>query len=134
MLAATFETLPLYFGFLATSVALIAVAVGIYLLVTPYREIALIREGNSAAAISLGGTVIGLSIALFSIASGTYAVLDLALWGAVALLCQIGVFIVVSFKLPGFRQGIEEDRVGYGITLGAFSIAMGVLNAGSLSI
>ncbi|WP_119681357.1 DUF350 domain-containing protein [Indioceanicola profundi] len=129
-----FETLPLYFLFLGTGVILIALAVAIYVMITPYREITLIREGNSAAAISLGGTVIGLSIALFSIASGTYDVLDLALWGAVALASQIAVFVLVSFKLPGFRQGIESDRVGYGITLGAFSIAMGILNAGSLSV
>lgn len=128
------ETLPLYFTFLGVSVALLAVAVTLYMLITPYREVALIREGNSAAAVSLGGTVIGMAIALFSIASGTYAILDLLLWGAVALVCQIGVFAIVCLKLPGFRQGIEQDRLGYGITLGAFSIAMGILNAGALSI
>lgn len=128
------ETLPLYFTFLGVSVALLAVAVTLYMLITPYREVALIREGNSAAAVSLGGTVIGMAIALFSIASGTYAILDLLLWGAVALVCQIAVFAIVCLKLPGFRQGIEQDRLGYGITLGAFSIAMGILNAGALSI
>lgn len=133
MLATTFETLPLYFGFLAASVGLIAGALGLYLLVTPYKEIALIRAGNSAAAVSLGGTAIGMAIALKSVAAGTYEVLDLVLWGGVALICQIAVFLVVSAKLPGFREGIENDRIGYGITLGAFSIAMGILNAGSLT-
>lgn len=128
------ETLPLYFTFLGVSVALLAVAVTLYMLITPYREVTLIRQGNSAAAISLGGTVIGMAIALFSIASGTYAIRDLLLWGAVALVSQIAVFAIVCLKLPGFRQGIEEDRLGYGITLGAFSVAMGILNAGALSI
>jgi putative membrane protein len=128
------QTLPLYFTFLGTSVALLAVAVTIYMMITPYREIALIRQGNTAAAVSLGGTVIGMAIALFSIASGTYAVLDLLMWGAVALVCQLAVFGIVCLKLPGFRQGIEEDRLGYGITLAAFSIGMGILNAGALSV
>jgi putative membrane protein len=128
------QTLPLYFTFLGTSVGLLAVAVSIYMLITPYREIALIRQGNTAAAISLGGTVIGMAIALFSIASGTYAVLELLVWGAVALVCQLLVFVIVCLKLPGFRQGIEEDRLGYGITLATFSIAMGILNAGALSV
>ncbi|MDG5495905.1 DUF350 domain-containing protein [Niveispirillum sp. BGYR6] len=128
------QTLPLYFTFLGTSVALLAVAVTLYMLITPYREIALIRQGNTAAAVSLGGTVIGMAIALFSIASGTYAVLDLLMWGAVALVCQLAVFGIVCLKLPGFRQGIEEDRLGYGITLATFSIAMGILNAGALSV
>lgn len=133
MLATTFDTLPLYVTFLLTSVVLIALATAIYVMITPYREITLIRQGNAAAAVSLGGTVIGMAIALNSVAQGTYAVLDLALWGGVALVCQVLVFVLVSFKLPGFRQGIEEDRLGYGITLGAFSVAMGILNAGSLS-
>ncbi|QJE71798.1 DUF350 domain-containing protein [Aerophototrophica crusticola] len=133
MLATTFDTLPLYVTFLLTSVVLIAVATAIYVMITPYREITLIRQGNAAAAVSLGGTVIGMAIALNSVARGTYAVMDLALWGGVALVCQVLVFVLVSFKLPGFRQGIEEDRLGYGITLGAFSVAMGILNAGSLS-
>ncbi len=128
------QTLPLYFTFLGTSVALLAVAVTLYMMITPYREIALIRQGNTAAAVSLGGTVIGMAIALFSIASGTYAVLDLLMWGAVALVCQLAVFGIVCLKLPGFRQGIEEDRLGYGITLAAFSIGMGILNAGALSV
>jgi len=127
------DTLPLYFGFLGTSVVLVGVAVTLYMLITPYREIMLIRQGNSAAAISLGGTVIGMSIALYSVAASTFDLLELAVWGAVALVSQLAIFALVSVKLPGFRQGVEEDRVGYGITLGAFSIAMGVLNAGALS-
>lgn len=128
------DTLPLYFTFLGTCVALLTVAVLLYMLITPYHEVRLIRQGNSAAAISLGGTVIGMAIALFSVASGTYAILELLLWGGVALVSQVAVFGLVCLKLPGFRQGIEEDRIGYGITLGAFSIAMGILNAGALSV
>lgn len=129
-----FETLPLYFLFLGVSVLLLAAALGVYTLITPYREYALIRQGNSAAAVSLGGTAIGMAIALSSVASGTYAILDLVVWGGVALVCQLLVFIIVCIKLPGFRQGIEADKLGYGVTLAAFSIAMGILNAGALSV
>lgn len=129
-----FETLPLYFAFVGTSVALLAVAIAVYTLITPYHEYRLIRQGNSAAAVSLGGTAIGMAIALHSVASGTYALLDLVVWGGIALACQLLVFIIVCIKLPGFRAGIEGDKLGYGITLGAFSIAMGILNAGALSV
>jgi putative membrane protein len=36
----------------------------LYALLTPHKEIALIREGNSAAALSLGGVFVGLAIPL----------------------------------------------------------------------
>ncbi len=125
--------LPLYLTFLATTVGLLAVAMAAYVMITPYKEIALIRQGNSAAAYSLGGTSIGMAVVLFSTASGTFEVTELAVWGAIGLVGQLFMFGVVSVLLPGLRQGIENDKASYGITLGMLSIAMGILNAGALS-
>ena len=128
-----YAALPLYLAFLGTAVGLLAVGLAIYLMITPYHEIRLIRQGNKAAAYSFGGTAIGMAIMLYSTASGTFNVLELAAWGAVGLVGQILVFLLVSVLVPGLKQGIEEDRTSQGILLGALSIAMGVLNAGALS-
>jgi putative membrane protein len=125
--------LPLYLAFLGATLGLLAVGLGIYVMLTPYREITLIRNGNRAAACSLGGTAVGMSIVLFSTASGTFNLLELVIWGSIGLVCQLAAFLIVSVMLPRFRQGIEQDNVGYGITLGAISVAMGILNAGALS-
>lgn len=125
--------LPLYLAFLGATLALLVVALAIYVMLTPYREITLIRQGNRAAACSLGGTALGMAIVLFSTASGTFEVLELAVWGGIGLVGQLAAFLVVSLMIPRFRQGIEEDNVAYGIVLGALSIAMGILNAGALS-
>lgn len=125
--------LPLYFAFLGTTLGLLALALAIYVMLTPYHEITLIRQGNRAAACSLGGTAIGMAIVLFSTASGTFALIELAVWGSIGLLSQLAAFLIVSLMIPKFRQGIEQDNVGYGIVLGGFSIAMGILNAGALS-
>ena len=51
----------LYF---ALSIALISVFIVLYTAITPYREIALIRAGNQAAAVSLGGAVLGFALRL----------------------------------------------------------------------
>jgi len=126
-------TLPLYLSFLGTNVALLAVALSAYVLITPYKEITLIRQGNSAAAYSLGGTSIGMAVVLFSTASGTFNVGELAAWGAIGLVGQLFMFLVVSRLLPGLSKGVEDDKVSYGLTLGMLSIAMGILNAGALS-
>jgi putative membrane protein len=128
-----FESLPLYLAFLGTAVALVAVGLGIYIMLTPYHEITLIRAGNRAAAYSLGGTAIGMALVLYSAASSTWRVVELAAWGGVGLVGQLLVFLLVSLIIPGLKQGIEDDKQGYGILLGALSIAMGILNAGALS-
>ena len=48
------NSLPAFAGYFATAIGLLAVFVLLYVFVTPYNEMALIREGNTAAAISLG--------------------------------------------------------------------------------
>jgi putative membrane protein len=129
-----FANLPLYLGFFGTTLGLLIAGLAIYLWVTPYSELRLIRAGNRAAALSLGGTAIGLAVTLTSVASSTWRLSELAAWGAVGLLAQIATFVVVAYVvLRGFREAIQEDRVGYGIALGSFSIAVGILNAGALS-
>jgi putative membrane protein len=129
-----FATLPLYLQFLGTSVALVALGLLAYVWATPHREFELIRAGNRAAALSFGGTVIGLAYAINSQSSSTMYVAELAAWGAVAVLIQIAIFFVVSrLLLRDFKAQIEKDNVAYGIVMGLISIAVGVLNAGALS-
>ncbi len=126
-------TLPLYLMFLAVAVALLAAALAIYVVLTPYREVTLIRGGNRAAAISFGGTAIGMAVVLSSTAASTSDVTELAVWGALGLIGQLFVFLVVTLLIPGLKQGLNDDKVAYGILLGALSIAMGILNAGAIS-
>lgn len=126
-------SLPLYASFLGTAIFLLAAALTIYVLITPHREVELIRGGNVAAALSLGGTAIGMAIVIFSTASSTYNVLELAVWSGIGLAGQLLVFGIVSTLIPGLSAGITQGRTSYGLLLAAFSIAMGILNAGALS-
>jgi putative membrane protein len=128
-----FADLPLYLAFLGTALGLFVVAMTIYVMITTHHEIALIRAGNKAAAYSFGGTAIGMAIVLYSTASGTFAVVELAAWGGIGLLGQLLVYFVVQAMIPGLKEGLEADRTAYGILLGSLSIAMGILNAGALS-
>jgi putative membrane protein len=58
----------------------------------------------------------------------------LAVWGGLGLVSQLAVFFVVWLLIPGLKTGMNEDNLAYGVLLGALSIAMGILNAGALSI
>ena len=59
------SSLPAFAGYFATALGLLAVFVVLYIFVTPYSELTLIREGNTAAAVSLGGAI-GTSLFLSS--------------------------------------------------------------------
>ncbi|HSV28595.1 MAG TPA: DUF350 domain-containing protein [Candidatus Omnitrophota bacterium] len=122
-----------YLAYFSVSLALLVGGVAAYAAITPYRELTLIRAGNSAAAWSLGGTALGLAAAIASAAAHSMSFLDMLLWAAIALVGQLAAFLAVSKLVPGLRGGIEDDKAGYGILLGALSLAVGLINAGSLT-
>lgn len=54
--------LPAFLAYFGTGTALIIVFALIYSLVTPHRELTLVREGNTAAATAFLGALVGLSL------------------------------------------------------------------------
>lgn len=128
-----FESFPLYAAFFGTALGLLTLGLTIYLWITPYHELRLIKAGNRAAAISFSGAAFGLALPLHAIANSTWQVLELAAWGVVALIVQLLVFLAVAFLLGDLRKGIEEDRVGYGIILGSFSFIVGLVNSAAIA-
>ena len=56
--------LPQFLLYFSLSLALLVVFLAVYLAVTPYHELTLIRQGNAAAAISLAGAIVGFVLPL----------------------------------------------------------------------
>ena len=125
--------LPNFVVYLGSAGLLIALFLTLYLYVTPYRELELIRKGNNAAAISLGGTLIGMCLALASAISHSAGLLDMLIWGLVALLVQLVVYRLVCWLMPDLNLAIHSGRVAPGILLGACSVAAGIINAACMS-
>ncbi len=125
-----FDEFLVYLGIAGT---LLAVFIGIYTRITPYREIALIRDGNVAAAFSLSGTIIGMVLPLASAIESSVNLIDLAVWATIALLVQLLVFIIARMALPNIAQDIPAGKQASGIFLGAISIAAGMLNAAAMT-
>jgi putative membrane protein len=127
------DYVPAYLAYMGVAVGMLIAAVGIYVVITPYREIALIRAGNATAACSLGGTVVGLAITLSSAVRYAVSIPDVVLWGATALVFQLLGFLLVRMVLPDLRQRIEQNMLSHGLLLGLTSIAIGILNAACLT-
>ncbi|HUL91086.1 MAG TPA: DUF350 domain-containing protein [Burkholderiales bacterium] len=115
------------------SVALVAVFLAVYVWVTPYREFALIRQGNLAASISLSGALLGFVIPLASAIAHSVAWWDMLLWGGVALVVQLLSYFIVRATVPTLAQDIPAGKTAQGLFLGATSLAIGILNAASMT-
>jgi putative membrane protein len=83
----------------------------LYILLTPHKEITLIREGNSAAAISLGGVMLGLSIPLAISLHASTSLIEIGVWGASTVAVQLLVFRLVDLILHGLPQRIQAGEV-----------------------
>lgn len=129
----SFTTFDDFLVYLAVALVLLAVFIAVYVRITPYREIALIREGNMAAAYSLSGALLGFVIPLAAAIEHSVNLLDMAIWGLVALVVQLLAFVVVKLLIPSLPRDIPADRAAAGFFLGALSLAVGLLNAACMS-
>lgn len=114
------------------SLVLVALFLAIYVRVTPYRELALIREGNTAAAASLSGAMLGFIIPLASAIANSVALWEMLLWGAIALIVQLLAYGAARLLLPQLAQDIPAGKTSQGVFLGALSVGVGILNAASM--
>ena len=126
----TFPNFALYF---AAGTVLIALFLVLYSSLTPYREFVLIRQGNIAAAIALSGSLIGFALPLTSVISHSVGMIDLGIWGLIALFVQLGGFLVARLMLPRLPQAIEQGTVSDGIFVAGLSITLGLLNAACMA-
>ncbi len=119
--------------YLAVSLGLLAMFATIYVRITPHREIELIRQGNIAAAYSFCGALLGFIVPLSSAVKHSVSLVDMAIWGLIALLVQVATFVVVKLMVPRICDNIAEGKEASGFFLGAFSLGVGLLNAACMS-
>ncbi|WP_428151957.1 DUF350 domain-containing protein [Brevundimonas sp.] len=106
----------------------------IYQWVTPYHERTLIRDGNPAAAIALGGALIGYVLPLASALSHTVSLMEFAAWALLAGVIQIGVFVAISrLAFKNLATRIEAGEIAAAIYLASISICVGLLNAACMT-
>lgn len=130
MLAYFTETLPHFLAYFGSAVALAVVFLFLYSMATPHKEFALIREGNAAAATQLTGTFLGFAVPVAVVIGNSVSIPDMLLWGAVAAVVQLVVFVVISrFLFKSVSDKITEDCMASGIFVGGMGLGTGILQA-----
>jgi len=117
-----------------TSLALLAAFITVYCLFTSYQEVTLIRGGNRAAALSLGGAIFGFVIPVAKVVSQSTSLLELVVWAVIAFVAQLLAYGVTFMLLPKLRKSITDDHVASGLLLATLAAAIGILNAASMAV
>ena len=117
----------------SVTLAMLAMGIFLYIKITPYDEIELVRAGNSAAAASLAGAIIGLAVPLaFSMASSV-TVWELLIWGPVTLFLQLIAFRLTDLMLRDLPKRITDGEMGAALLLISIKLAVAAINAAAVT-
>lgn len=126
--------LPILLLHFSLTILMLGLGAIIYVLVTPYHEIKLIKQGNSAAALSLSGALIGMGIPLSVAMAGSVNAFDILVYGAVSLVLQLVAYRVTDFVLKGIPERIENGEISAAITMVGIKISISLINAAAVSV
>ena len=126
------EAFPRFLIWTASAGAMLVVASTIYVLLTPWKELALVKGGNASAGLALAGAIAGLAIPIASTLASSVSLFDLLIWGVIALLLQLIVYRLVDVLLRDIPQRIEQDQAGAAIVLIAAKISSALILAAGL--
>ena len=117
----------------SVTVAILFAAATLYVMLTPHKEIRLIRDGNTAAAVSLGGVLVGLAIPLAVSLKASTGLVDLGLWGVAITLVQLLIFRLVDLILHGLPRRIQEGEMAAAALLVGAKLATALILAAAVS-
>ena len=126
--------LPAFLLYFLVGVALIATFAAIYLRLTAHDEIALIRAGNLAAAIALGGNLVGFAVPLEKAISQASSIPDCVLWAVAAMIIQFAAYGVARLLIPELSRKIEQDNLPAAAMLAVIAVISGTLAAASMTV
>lgn len=124
---------PVLIVHLIVTFALLVAGATLYALLTPWKEITLIREGNTAAAVAFGGVLVGLAVPLASSLSTATSIREIAIWGVATVVVQLFAFRLVDMVLTGLPQRIRDNEISAAVVLVGAKLATALILAAALT-
>jgi putative membrane protein len=125
--------LPNFLVYFGVSVAIFVAFLTIYTIVLPLHEWRLIREGNTAVALVLGGAMVGFAMPLATAIIRSGNLVDMAVWGIVSMLLQLGCFGALRVWRRDASAALANGDMAEATLLASASVALGLLNAACLT-
>lgn len=122
-----------FLAHLALAIVLSAIFLVAYVRTTPHQEHELIRKGNAAAALGLMGALVGFAIVLSRAIVISHGIGETLVWGGIGLVVQVAGHWALSRFLPRLYAAIEEGDMAAGVMKAGIAVALGMLNAASMT-
>jgi putative membrane protein len=122
-------------SYIGLAVVMLIIGIFFFEVTTKNKEFTLIKNGNKAAVYAFGGRILGLAIVLYASISNSVNMLDMVIWGSIAIIIQIVLFYLAELLTPTFNitNAIDEDNQAVGLFLLFLSVSIGLIIAASLT-
>jgi putative membrane protein len=111
---------------------LLLLAATVYILLTPWKELSLVRSGNTSAGVALAAAIVGLAVPIASTLASSITLPGLLIWGAVALLMQLIAYRLVDLLLRDIPARIANDEIGAAALLAGAKLSAALILAAGL--
>lgn len=105
----------------------------VYTRITPHKEFQLIRQGNTAAAVALGGALVGFALPASNVIAYSQGLTDVVAWVVIAAIVQLLAFFIVSRVIKGLSTRIVNGEMAAAIYAASVAISVGLLNAACMT-
>ncbi len=122
-----------YVVHLFSGLLMVLLFAAIYLRVTPFCELSLIRQGIVAPALSLGGAVIGFSLTVASSILHNDSLQLFLIWSVAGLSVQLLTYVLLGRLVPRLPEQLAANNVAAGAFAGTVALVVGILNAACMS-
>ena len=131
-ISALITGLPFLISHLFITLCLLFLGITSYIFLTPIKELKLIKDGNLSASISFSGALLGIGIPLASSLSVSNSILEIIIWGLIAILLQLLCFKVTDTFLKDLSKRIEDDQLATSVLLFSIKISVSLINSAAI--
>jgi len=129
----SFQSVLSFLAYIIVAAVLFGLFQMAYTRLTPHKEFVQIREGNVAAAIALGGALIGFALPASNVIAYSISILDVVIWAVIAAVVQLLAFTVTNLVLKDLSARITRGEIAAAIYAASVSISVGYLNSACMT-
>ena len=125
---------PVLMAHVGVTVVMLMLGATLYAILTPWKEISLIRNGNSAAAVAFGGVLAGLAIPLAASLSASSSIIEIVVWGMATVIVQLLAFRLTDMILAGLPDRIRDGEISAAVLLVSAKLAVALILAAAVTV
>lgn len=132
-MSVSFQSVLSFLVYIVVAAVLFGLFQMAYTRLTPHKEFVQIREGNVAAAIALGGALIGFALPASNVIAYSISILDVVIWAVIAAVVQLLAFTATNLVLKDLSARITRGELAAAIYAASVSISVGFLNSACMT-